>query len=191
MKNDNEIKSQVVYGLFSNRSLVEEAVQQLTTHGFRQADISVLFSSPETTKEFAHTKGTKAPEGAMYGGSIGAVLGGVLGALVGIGSIAIPGVGPFIAAGPIMASLAGIGAGGITGGITGALIGIGFPEYEAKRYEGRIKEGGILFSVNCDNTDWRQTAAKILEDCGAEDISSGSLATADFKDEHRPHVYNL
>ena len=187
MDSENKMKNLVVYGLFPSRSSVEEAVNRLTDLGFRQADISILFSSPETTKEFAHTNGTKAPEGAMYGSGIGAVVGGVLGALAGIGSIAIPGVGPFIAAGPIMATLAGAGAGSVTGGV----IGIGFPEYEAKRYEGRIKDGGILFSVQCDNAEWQKRAEKILEECGAEDMSSGSLARADFKDQQRPQVYNL
>jgi len=114
------------------------------------------------------------------------VLGGALGWLVGVGALAIPGVGPFIAAGPIMASLAGAGAGAVTGGIVGALVGMGMPEYEAKRYEGRIKEGGILLSVHCDNHDWVKRAKRILEQTGATDVSSAGEASADFAQSEKP-----
>ena len=181
----------VVYGIYPTRQMVEDAVVALEIEGFRRADISVLFSSPETSKEFAHTRETKAPEGAMYGGSAGAVLGGAVGLLAGIGAIAIPGVGPFIAAGPIMGLLAGAGAGSVTGGLIGILIGLGFPEYEAKRYEGRIKDGGILLSVHADNKDWKDRAVNILEESGAEDISFASESSADFKDEGTPTSYHL
>ena len=139
---------------------------------FRNTDISVLFPENEGTKDFAHEKNTKAPEGATTGAASGAIIGGGLGWLVGIGALAIPGLGPFIAAGPIMAALAGVGAGGAIGGVAGALIGMGIPEYEAKRYEGRVKEGGILLSVHCDDSNWTKRAKQILEHTGAEDVSS-------------------
>ena len=133
-------------------------------------------------------KATKAPEGAAAGAGSGAVLGGTLGLLAGIGALAIPGVGPLIAAGPIMATLAGIGVGGAVGGFTGALIGIGIPEYEAKRYEGLIKEGRILLSVHCDNSDWVKRAKGILERTNAEDISSAGEASADYAKSDKPKV---
>jgi len=138
------------------------------------------------TKDFVHRKDTKAPEGATAGAASGAVLGGILGWLAGIGALAIPGLGPFIAAGPIMGMLAGAGAAGVTGGIVGALVGMGIPEYEAKRYEGRVKEGGILLSVHCDSTEWVKRAKKTLEETGAEDISSAGEAAADYATSDRP-----
>ena len=180
-------KNIAVFGIFQNRTSVEEAVLALQNADFRKADISVLFSDNVGTKEFAHEKHTKAPEGSSAGAGTGAVIGGTLGWLSGIGALAIPGIGPFIAAGPIVALLAGAGAGGIIGGIAGALIGMGIPEYEAKRYEGRIKEGGILLSVHCDNADWKKKASDILKRTGAEDIGSESEAKADFDVSDKPH----
>jgi hypothetical protein len=137
----------------------------------------VLFADGESTKEFAHEKHTKAPEGAATGAGTGAVLGGALGWLAGIGLLAIPGVGPLIAAGPIMAALAGAGVGGAVGGITGALVGMGIPEYEAKRYEGVVRDGGILLSVHSDNTQWTRKAKDILARCGARDVDSAGEAS--------------
>src|ERR1039458_637574 len=134
------------------------------------------------TKDFVHKKDTKAPEGATTGGASGAVIGGGLGWLAGIGALAIPGLGPFIAAGPIMAALAGVGVGGAVGGITGALIGMGIPEYEAKRYEGRVKDGGILLSVHSDDSTWTTRAKEVLERTGAQDIASTGEASADYAD---------
>jgi hypothetical protein len=145
-----------------------------------------LFPENEGTKDFAVRKDTKAPEGTATGATTGAVIGGGLGWLAGIGALAIPGVGPLIAAGPIVAALTGVGVGGAIGGITGALIGMGIPEYEAKRYEGRIKEGGILLSVHSDNSDWTRKAKDILERTGADDISSTGEAHADFAKSDRP-----
>jgi len=145
-----------------------------------------LFPENVGTKDFAHEKGTKAPEGAATGAGTGAVIGGSLGWLAGIGALAIPGLGPFIAAGPIMAALAGVGVGGTLGGLTGALIGMGIPEYEAKRYEGRVKNGGILLSVHSDNYEWTDRAKKILESTGAEDISSTGEAKADMQKADKP-----
>jgi hypothetical protein len=164
-------KQAAVLGIYANYSSVESAVDVLKAAGFRNTDISVLFPQKAGSKEFAHDKGTRVPEGAAVGAGTGAVLGGTLGWLVGIGALAIPGLGPFIAAGPIMAVLAGIGVGGTAGGITGALIGLGIPEHEAKRYEIRVKEGGILLSVHSDNAEWTKRATEILERTGAQDIS--------------------
>jgi hypothetical protein len=165
-------KNTAAFGIYSTRAAVENAVDTLKAEGYRNTDISVLFPQNVGTKDFAHEKNTKAPEGAAAGAGTGALLGGTLGWLAGIGALAIPGLGPFIAAGPIMAALAGAGVGGAVGGITGALVGMGIPEYEAKRYEGRVKDGGILLSVHCDDSAWTKKAKKILERTGAEDVSS-------------------
>src|SRR3954447_8357936 len=156
-------KNTAVFGIYSTYGAVEAAVDALRVAGFRNTDISVLFPENSGTKDFAHEKGTKAPEGASTGAGTGAAIGGTLGWLTGIGALAIPGLGPFIAAGPIMAALAGAGVGGAVGGLTGALIGMGIPEYEAKRYEGRVTKGGILLSVHSDNSDWTKRAKEILE----------------------------
>jgi hypothetical protein len=179
-------KNTAAFGIYRDRVSAETAVDALRQEGFRNTDISVLFPENAGTKDFAHEKNTKAPEGTTAGVGTGAVIGGGLGWLAGIGALAIPGVGPFIAAGPIMAALAGVGIGGAIGGITGALIGMGIPEYEAKRYEGRVKEGGILLSVHCDSSDWTKRAKEILERTGAEDISSTGEASADFSKSDRP-----
>jgi len=179
-------KNTAAFGIYSNRIGVENAVDRLKMEGFRNTDISVLFPENVGTKDFAHEKNTKAPEGATTGAGTGLVIGGTLGWLVGIGSLAIPGLGPFIAAGPIMAALAGAGVGGTVGGIVGALVGMGIPEYEAKRYEGRVKSGGILLSVHCDSSDWTKKAKDILEATGAEDVSSTGEASADFSKSDRP-----
>ena len=175
-----------VFGLYPNSSSVESSVEALRKAGFRNTDISVLFPHNEGSKDFAHEKGTKAPEGAGIGAGTGAVLGGALGWLAGIGALAIPGVGPFIAAGPIMAALAGVGVGGAVGGLTGALIGMGVPEYLAKRYEGRVKDGGILLSVHSDNLHWTKRAKEILERTGGQDIASTAEASADYARSDKP-----
>ena len=164
--------NKVAFGIFSSRTSLESAVDTLKLRGFRSADISALLASNDATRDFAHEKATKAPEGATTGVVSGAVVGGALGWLVGIGSLAIPGIGPFVAAGPILASLAGAGLGGTVGGIAGALIGFGIPEYEAKRYESLVREGGMLLSVHCDNSEWLDKAKAILKEAGAKDISS-------------------
>ena len=175
-------KNTAIFGIYPNRTSVESAVDDLKAAGFRNADISVLFPENSGTKDFAHEKSTKAPEGATAGAGTGAVLGGGLGWLVGIGALAIPGLGPFIAAGPIVAALAGAGAGGALGGLTGALVGLGIPEYEAKRYEGRVKDGGILLSVHSDDSQWTKKAKEILEQTGAQDVSSTGEAASDKGD---------
>jgi Protein of unknown function (DUF3341) len=179
-------KNTAVFGIYRDEVAAGDAVDALQAAGFRNTDISVLFPENEGTKDFAVRKDTKAPEGTATGATTGAVIGGGLGWLAGIGALAIPGVGPLIAAGPIVAALTGVGVGGAIGGITGALIGMGIPEYEAKRYEGRIKEGGILLSVHSDNSDWTRKAKDILERTGADDISSTGEAHADFAKSDRP-----
>ena len=179
-------KNIAVFGIYRSRQGVEEGVQALKNADFRNTDISVLFSENVGTKDFAHEKHTKVPEGSTTGAGTGAVIGGVLGWLTGIGALAIPGVGPFIAAGPIVSLLAGVGAGGVIGGIAGALVGMGIPEYEAKRYEGRIREGGILLSVHCDNAEWKKRAVDILKQTGATDIGSEGESKADFAAGEKP-----
>ena len=179
-------KNTAVFGIYATRVAVENAVDMLKMEGYRNTDISVLFPENVGTKDFATEKHTKAPEGATTGAGTGVVIGGALGWLAGIGALAIPGLGPFIAAGPIMAALAGAGVAGAVGGIVGALVGMGIPEYEAKRYEGRIKSGGILLSVHCDNSEWTKKAKELLERTGAEDIASAGEASADFSKSDRP-----
>lgn len=164
--------SKAVFCLSDSEVQAENIVTELKSAGFSNNDISVLFPDKAGTKDFAHEQHTKAPEGAATGAGTGGILGGGLGWLIGIGSLAIPGVGPFIAAGPIMAALAGAGIGAAVGGLTGALVGMGIPEYEAKRYEGKIKEGNILISVHSENSEERKRAKDIFEHAGAHDISS-------------------
>ncbi len=172
-------KNTAVYGIYVDRAQVELAVEKLKMEGFRNTDISVLFPQSTGTKDFAHEKNTKAPEGAATGAGSGAVVGGVLGWLAGIGLLAIPGVGPFVAAGPIVAALAGAGVGGTVAGLVGAMIGMGIPEYEAKLYEGRVKGGGILLAVHCEDSNWVRRGKDIMKQTGAEDIASTGEATAD------------
>ena len=179
-------KNTAVFGIYRSRDSVEQAVDSLRAADFRNTDISVLFSENVGTKDFAAEKHTKAPEGTTAGAGTGAVIGGALGWLAGVGALAIPGVGAMIAAGPIVAALAGAGAGGVVGGIAGALVGMGIPEYEAKRYEGRVREGGILLSVHCDNADWKKRAVEILRETGAQDIGSQGEAKADFASSDKP-----
>jgi hypothetical protein len=181
-------KNTAVYGIYATRQAAESAVDRLLADGFRNEDISVLMQDNVGTKDFAHEKQTKAPEGSAVGGVTGGVIGGTLGLLAGIGALAIPGIGPFIAAGPIMGTLAGIGSGGIVGGVVGALVGLGIPEYEAKRYEGRIKQGGILLSVHCDSSDWVKKAKEVLKNTGAEDVSSSGEASADYAKADKPQT---
>jgi hypothetical protein len=179
-------KNTSVLGIFPSYSAVERAVDALKDAGFRNTDISVLFPANVGSKDFAHEKGTKAPEGAATGGGTGLVVGGALGWLAGIGALVIPGLGPFIAAGPIMAALAGGGVGGAVGGFTGALIGLGIPEYEAKRYGGRFQKGGILLSVHADDSRWAGKAREILKATGAKAIASAGETKGDFENTDRP-----
>jgi hypothetical protein len=172
-------KKTAVFGIYSSLPSADNATDTLVRTGFPAADISALLPDNLGGKEIGTQKATKAPEGAATGAGSGAVLGGALGLLAGIGALAIPGVGPFIAAGPIMAALAGVGVGGAVGGFTGALIGLGIPEYEAKRYEGRIQKGGILLSVHCDTSDEIKRVKEIMKSTGAEDISSTGESSSD------------
>jgi len=166
-----------VYGIAQTATQAETIVEQLRVAGFPSNDISVLFPDKSSTKDFAHEKATKAPEGATTGGTVGAGIGAALGWLAGIGSLAIPGAGPFIAAGPIMAALGGAAVGGATGGIVGALVGMGIPEYEAKRYEGKVRGGNILISVHTDDAGQRARAKEIFKQAHAEDISATGEAS--------------
>jgi hypothetical protein len=165
-------KNTAVFGIYMTRVQAEQGVDRLLSTGFSKDDVSVLMPDETSTREFATEKNTKAPEGTATGVTTGGIIGGTLGLLAGIGAIAIPGIGPFIAAGPIMGALAGLGAGGVVGGVIGALVGMGIPEYEAKRYEGRLKEGGILLSVHCNSSEEISRAKDVLKETGADDISS-------------------
>src|SRR6202140_929947 len=175
-----------VFGIYASRIAVENAAESLVRSGFLTSDISVLL--PESLggpKDMGTEKATKAPEGTAAGVAAGGVIGGTLGLLAGVGLLAIPGLGPFIAAGPIMAGLAGLGVGGAVGGFTGALIGMGIPEYEAKRYESRLQKGGILLSVHCDTSEEIKRAKEVLKVTGAEDVSSTGESSVDTKTTDR------
>jgi hypothetical protein len=176
-----------VFGIYSGTIEAERAVGSLVLAGFSNNDISVLLPDRQGTKEFAHERHTKAPEGTTAGAASGGILGGTLGLLAGIGALAIPGAGPFIAAGPIMAALAGLGVGGAVGGLIGALIGLGIPEYEATRYEGRLKAGGVLLSVHCDTREEITRARDVLGHTGATDIASAGESSV--TDEPRTPAY--
>jgi hypothetical protein len=171
----------VAYGIYPDRASFERAIEALRVANFRNSDISAILPDRDrTTKDLAHEINTKAPEGIAAGAGTGAALGGVLGWLVGAGALAIPGVGPLIAAGPVVAALAGAGAAGATGGLVGGLIGAGFPEIEAKRYAGRIREGGYLISVHCDDAQWARRAEEILETTGGRDVVRAREKVADY-----------
>lgn len=165
-----------VFCIADSMTQTDLIVDRLRAAEFTSNDISVLFPDKSTTRDFAHEKNTKAPEGAATGAGTGGALGGALGWLVGIGALAIPGAGPFIAAGPILAALGGAAVGATVGGIAGALVGMGIPEFEAKRYEGRVREGGILISVHTETSDEVTVAKEIFEDAGAKDITTAGEA---------------
>lgn len=162
-----------VIGVVATRAQAESVVETLrTTAGIAATDISVLLPDTQGTKDFAHEFNTKAPEGAVAGASAGGVLGGTLGALAGIGALAIPGVGPLIAAGPLLAAMSGVAAGAAVGGLAGALVGLGIPEIEARAYEGKIKGGNILIAVHTESSDERQAAEDVLKRAGADHVKS-------------------
>jgi hypothetical protein len=179
-------KNRAVFGIYPSHSDTENAVTSLQAAGFRNTDVSILYPENQGTKDLAITRSTKAPEGTVAGAVLGAVLGGVMGWLIGAGMIAVPGLAMFVAAGPLMCALSGIGAGAVAGGLIGALIGLAAPEYEARRYEGRIRKSGILLSVHCDDADWVKTARMILQQTGAENISCTTEGKADFAASDRP-----
>lgn len=184
-------KHMAVFGIYATPGTAEAAVDHLLAKGFTNENISVLLPDDDSTKAFAHEKHTKAPEGTTTGVTTGGVIGGTLGLLAGIGALAIPGVGPLIAAGPIMATLAGVGVGGAVGGVVGALVGMGIPEFEAKRYEGAVKDGGTLLSVHCDTSEEIDTAKASLKETGALDISSASEAASNDKSGARGTFGNI
>jgi hypothetical protein len=167
-------KNRAVFGIYSTTAETERAVNDLLQSGFSSQDVSVLMPDQQSTRDFALRKETKAPEGATTGATTGGVIGGTLGVLVGLGTLAIPGIGPLIAAGPLVAGLAGLGAGGAVGGFIGALVGMGIPEYEAKRYEGRVKDGGVLLSVHCETPGEVLRAKEVLKATGATDIAAST-----------------
>jgi hypothetical protein len=175
-------KNTAVFGIYPDRQAVEEALANLRSEGFRSTDVSLLLPENPSTKDLAHEKHTKAPEGAATGG----IAGGVLDWLTGVGVLMIPGLGSLIAAGPIVSALAGAGAVGALGGVMGALVGLGIPEYEARRYEGRIREGGVLVSVHCDNREWVRRAKKLLGETGAQNIAAASEKAGDLASADKP-----
>jgi hypothetical protein len=183
-------KKTAVFGIYPSVSQAERAVDSLVQGRFSNDDISVLLPDTQGSKDFAHEKHTKTPEGTTTGVAAGGTIGGALGLLAGIGALAIPGVGPFIAAGPIMGALAGVGVGGAVGGLVGALVGMGIPEYEAKRYEGRLRAGGVLLSVHCDTSEEISRAKDVLKRTGAEDIASaGEEKVGDHTTAHHAHEH--
>jgi hypothetical protein len=188
--NEREHRGYVVLGIFQTRRELENCVSTLEANGFQSSDVSALLPTPDSYPDITHEASSKAPEGVTGGAAAGAALGGALGWLAGIGAIAIPGIGPFIAAGPIMAALAGIGIGSTVGGVAGGLIGLGIPEYEAKRYEGQVQGGGILLSVHCENSDWCDKAEDIMERCGATDISSSSAERSEPSSSSGPFPWS-
>jgi len=163
---------QAVLCIAKSEGQADQIVADLQSEGFSDNDISVLFPDKQGSRDFAHEKGTKMPEGAVTGAAAGGALGGTLGLLAGIGSLAIPGLGPFIAAGPIMAALGGAAAGATAGGLTGALVGLGIPEYEAKQYESKIQGGNILISVHTDESDEPRRVKEIFTRHHADDIAA-------------------
>jgi len=176
-----------VFCIATSRNQADQIVDQLKSANFSNNDISVLFPDKGTTRDFAHEKNTKAPEGAVVGASTGGVIGGALGWIAGIGALAIPGVGPFIAAGPIMAALSGLAVGAAVGGIAGGLIGLGIPEIDAKRYEGKVKAGNLLISVHTEDSAEITRAKDIFSSAGGQDIcTTGEASTPkDSKAAHR------
>ena len=178
-------KNKAVFAIYSTRAGAEHAAEMLLSSGFSTSDISVLLPENLGSKEMGTEKSTKAPEGTAAGAGTGAVIGGTLGLLAGIGALAIPGIGPLIAAGPIVATLAGLGVGGTVGGLAGALIGLGIPEFEAKRYEGRLLRGGILLSVHCETSEEIKRAKSVLEATRAEDVSSTSESSSNVDKSDR------
>lgn len=177
-----------VFGIFKDQASLDRTVDILKTQNFRNSDISVLMQSKQGTKDFAFEKNTKAPEGATTGATAGILAGGAFGWLVGAGALAIPGLGPFIAAGPIMAAIAGAGVGGTVGGVAGGLIGLGIPEFEAHRYEGYVKDGGLLISIHVDDAKWEARAKEILEENGASNIATTSEKTSSDDNYYRSRV---
>jgi hypothetical protein len=180
------MKNISAFGIYPDQATVTDAIDVLKEAGFRSTDISVLYPENLGSKDFGHERHSKAPEGAVAGGGSGAVIGAAVGWFAGAGSFLVPGLEPLAVAGPVMGMLAGMGAGVTLGGLTGAAVGSGTPEYEAKRYEGRVRRGGILLSVHCDNKAWCDKGRKLLKQTGARDISTAGEAKADFARSEKP-----
>ncbi|MBI5447013.1 MAG: DUF3341 domain-containing protein [Deltaproteobacteria bacterium] len=172
--------NKAVFGIFPSREKAHKAAEELSKAGFRKEDISMMYQENPGSKDLAFERHSKAPEGTTAGGVTGAVAGAAFGWLVGAGTLAIPELGQFAVAGPLVAALAGCGVGTSLGGLVGALVGAGMPEYEAKRYEGRLRKGGVLLSAHCDDHEWRKHALQVLRMNGAEEISSESEEKADY-----------
>jgi hypothetical protein len=179
-------KNRSVLGIYPDRTTVSDAISVLQKAGYRPADIALLSAENQGSKDFAHEKGSKAPEGAAAGAAVGAIVGAILGWLVATGELALPGLEPLTAVRPVIAALAVAGCGGTLGWLIGLLIGLSLPEYVAKRYAGRMGRGSILLSVHCDSTEWCERAQKALRDTGARHISSARESTADYAATDKP-----
>src|SRR5436190_17034937 len=179
-------KNTAVFGICPTHHTLESAIDALRNSGFRNTDISFLSEENVGSKDMGHRKASKAPEGVTAGASFGAILGGILGWLAAIGTLPIPGLQYLAVAGPLVAALAGAGLAGTTGGLIGGLIGMGIPEYEARRYEGRVRNAGILLSVHCDDSRWVRRARQVLTRTAAADIAASKQAAADFARSNRP-----
>lgn len=180
------VKNISAFAIYKDQATLSDAIEALKTAGFRHTDISALYPDNMGLKDFGHERHTKAPEGAVAGGGSGAIIGAAMGWLAGAGMVMIPGLETVAMAGPVMGTLSGLGAGVTVGGIMGAIAGSGVPEYEAKRYEGRIRKGGILLSVHCDNSEWAKTARTVLKRTGGLDIATTGEARADFARSNKP-----
>jgi len=180
-------RNRSAFGIYPDTTTVNDAIEALKATGFRQTDISILYSDNVGSKDFGHERNTKAPEGSVLGGALGGLLGGVFGWLAGSGMLGIhDALNILIAAGPAVSAVAGVGAGTWIGALIGGILGAAMPEYEARRYEGRIRKGGILLSVHCDNRDWEKSAVQALKRSGAVDIGTESEARADFARSEKP-----
>jgi len=182
------MKSMAVFAILRDGPHAEAGVKALIDSGFRAEDISALMAENVGAKDFAHEKHSKAPEGIALGALLGLLIGGTFGWLLGTGTIVIPALAPYVANGPLMCALAGVGAGGVLGGMIGMLIGLGIPEFEARRYAGLIKEGRSLLSVHCDSAEWASRAKNVLKSVGAQHIASASESTAGFVASHKPYI---
>jgi hypothetical protein len=190
-KKQTIMSNKSVFCIATSRDQADRIVDRLKIANFSNSDISALFADKNTSQDFAHEKNTKAPEGAVTGAGTGGAIGGALGWIAGIGALAIPGIGPFIAAGPIMAALSGAAIGAAVGGITGGLIGLGIPELEARRYEGKLKEGNILISVHTENSDQITQAKDIFTNSGAQDIcTTGELGVPEARETTENSDFN-
>jgi hypothetical protein len=179
-------KNTAVFGIYPNRVAAEEAVGHLRSAGFRSTDASALFPENQGTKDLAHEKNTKAPEGLAAGAVAGVIIGGILGYLISAGILTVPALAPYTTAGPVVSAMAGAGGLGVLFGLIGAVIGLGFPEYEARRFEGRIRDGGVLLSVHCDNHEWSKRAKNVLEETGAQSIAAEGEKSGDFANGDKP-----